>query len=60
MSMDYTGGKPVVICGPSRTKQSYRVFANINQIVKRYTKDGVFDNVAKTKGFFADVSSVEA
>lgn len=51
--------KPVVNCGPSRTKQSFAKECDINQILARYRKTGLLDHVRANPGVFADVSKIE-
>lgn len=49
--------KPVIICGKSKTKQSFREAANINNMVARFKKSGVFDDVTTKIAQYADLSS---
>lgn len=46
----------VLVCGPGRTKQSFRERVNINSIISRYRKTGMLDQVAQNNGVFMDVS----
>lgn len=58
MSMLGDGSKrPVVVCGESRTKQSFRDQVNINTIIARYRKTGMLSHVNENPGFYADVSN---
>lgn len=50
--------KPKVFCGPSRTKQSFKKTADVNDVVARYRRDGALDYVNKNMGAFADVSEI--
>lgn len=50
--------RPVVKCGPGKTKQSFSNSSNINTIVARYQKTGMMENVRKNPGVFADVSKI--
>ncbi len=65
MSMNYKPGKngarvkPVLICGPGKTKQSFSERADINHIVARYQRTGMLENVRENPGVFADVSLIE-
>ena len=43
---------------PSKTDLSYAEDADINNIIYKYTKTGIIDNVAKVRGVFADVSDI--
>lgn len=54
----WKGGKPVVKCGPTRTKQEFRNETDINKVMARYFKTGFFDHVSRTAPVFADVSKV--
>lgn len=63
MSMNNKSGKPQDVkinCGKSRTKQSFRDAADMNKIIARFKKTGVFENVTQSIGSFADVSSVKS
>lgn len=51
--------KPVIICGPGKTKQSFANETNINTIVARYQKTGMISRVEDNPGIFADVSKIE-
>lgn len=62
MSMYLKSGKyvkPVVVCGPGRTKQSFKKSCDINEIVARYVKTGFMDHVRENPGIFADVSKIQ-
>lgn len=65
MSMNYKPGKggarvkPVVVCGPGKTKQSFGERSDINHIVARYQRTGMLENVRENPGVFADVSLIE-
>lgn len=48
--------RPVVRCGQSMTKQSFRDQVNINKIVARYRKTGMIDHVNGATPFYGDVS----
>ncbi len=50
--------RPVVVCGPGRTKQSFRAQTDINNIVARYQKTGLLEHVRVNPGVFADVSEI--
>lgn len=50
--------RPVVICGPGRTKQEFKDECDVNNIVKRYVKDGFLAHVARGVPRFVDVSEV--
>lgn len=50
--------RPTIKCPPGRTKQSFREEADINNIIARYTKTGVLDNLNKNPGRYADVSDL--
>lgn len=50
--------KVVVVCGPSRTKQSFREKVNVNSIVARYNKTGMVDHVSSKTPFYGDVSNI--
>lgn len=64
MSMNYKPGKdgkrvkPVLICPPGRTKQSFSKAADINEIVRRYRRTGFLDGVKANPGQFVDVSKI--
>lgn len=65
MSMNYKPGKdgsrnlPVVVCGPGKTKQSFKDSVDINRIVAKYQKTGLMEHVRKNPGVFADVSRID-
>ncbi len=44
--------------GPSRTKQSFAVEADINNIIARYLKTGMAPVTDASRGSFADVSNI--
>lgn len=48
----------VLICGPGRTKQSFKEQCDINCIVERYKQSGLVSHVNSKQGTYADVSSV--
>lgn len=50
--------KPVVTCGPGRTKQSFREASDINTIVARYRKTGLIENLSRAQPYYADVSGI--
>lgn len=52
--------RPVVTCGPSRTKQGFRNVCNINAMVEKYRKTGLFSNVNRKQPVFADVSEIRS
>lgn len=58
MGMLSKGGKPVVICGPSRTKQSARKQTDINALVEKYKRTGQFAHTNKRAPFYGDVSGM--
>lgn len=59
MSMYGEGtSRPVVICGPGRTKQEFKEECDVNNIVRRHTRDGFLSHVAKGVPRFLDVSEV--
>ncbi len=47
-----------IICGPSRTKQSFRDEVNINSIIRRFERNGMVTHLNKTAPFFGDVSGI--
>jgi len=50
--------RPVLICGKSRTKQSFKDQTDINKIVARFERTGLIDHVNKNAGIYADVSNL--
>lgn len=50
--------KPVVICGPGRTKQSFREECNIHTIMKKYRQTGLLSHVTATPPMWGDFVSV--
>lgn len=65
MSMQFKGeldskgrARPVVVCGPSRTKQSFKDQVNINRILARYRKSGMVDHLNRMTPFYGDVSGL--
>lgn len=48
----------VLVCGPSRTKQSFREQVNINSILARHRKSGMVDHVNGKQPFYGDVSNI--
>lgn len=50
--------RPVVVCGVSRTKQSFRDQVNINKILARNRRSGMIDHVSGKTPFYGDVSSI--
>lgn len=55
MGMFTKNDKPVVVCGPGRTKQSFKDKVNINKIVKKHRKNAMFGRVSQVP-FYGDVS----
>lgn len=55
---NYDYDKPVVDCSedPSMTKQSFKGECDINNILVRYQKTGVFDHVNKYDGQYGDAT----
>lgn len=52
------GHRPVVKCGPSRTKQSFKDRVNINKIIARYERTGLIETVTNRGGQYMDVSDL--
>lgn len=50
--------RPVVITGPGRAKQEFAAECDINNIVRRYVRDGFVAHVNKGVPQFVDVSEV--
>lgn len=50
--------RPVVVCGKSMTKQSFRDQVNINKILARHRKTGMLDHVNGKTPFYGDVSGL--
>lgn len=50
--------RPVVVCGPGRTKQEFKDECDVNNIIRRYTRDGFLAHVAQGVPRFLDVSEV--
>jgi len=51
--------KPVLTCGPSKTKQEFGKESNINYIMDRYAKTGQLPvGVQRVQPVFADVSTI--
>lgn len=50
--------RPVLVCGPSRTKQSFKKECDINNILARYAKTGLLTPVESRPPAFLDVSEV--
>lgn len=50
--------KPKVICGPGRTKQSFKDEVDINKIIKKHARTGMITHVNKKQPFYGDVSSI--
>lgn len=60
MGMLSKGDKPVVVCGPSRTKQSFRKMTDINTLVEKYKRTGQFAHTNKRTPFYGDVSNMKS
>lgn len=45
--------------GESRTKQSFKEECDINNILKRYQRDGLLSHVNKYQGVYSDLGTVE-
>lgn len=60
MSMNNTKeiSRPVLICGPGRTKQSFKEKVNINSIIARHRKTGMVDHLNSKTPFYGDVSNI--
>lgn len=57
MGMLFDGGrKPVVRCRPGRVKQEFRKHSDIKEIVARYRRTGMLDNLSKAQPVFADAT----
>mgnify|MGYP000070196893 CR=1 FL=1 len=52
--------RPLVICGPGRTKQSEAAACDINLIMAQYRRTGFVSHVRKGTPMFADVSDVSS
>lgn len=50
--------RPVVVCGPGRTKQEFKDECDVNNIVARYVRDAFWSHLAKGVPQFVDVSEV--
>lgn len=50
--------RPVVVCGPGRTKQAMKDECDVNLIVARYVRDGLVTHLAKGQPRYLDVSEV--
>ncbi len=50
--------RPVLLCGPGRTKKEFVKRCDINEIIRRYRKTGQLDLVSKAAPVFADLSNV--
>lgn len=51
--------RPVIQCGPSVTRQSFRDQCNVNVIVEKYQRTGVLPAVNAMRGRFADVTGLD-
>lgn len=58
MSIKGKGVISVDATGDGRVKQEFKKVSDINDIVRRYQRNGVFDYVARSRPAFADVSNV--
>ncbi len=59
MSMYGEGtARPVLDCGPGRTKQSFKDDCDINIIVEKHARTGLISHLAKGVPQFADVSEL--
>lgn len=47
-----------LVCGPTRTKQSFREQVNINSILARHRRSGMLDHVNGKTPFYGDVSGI--
>lgn len=53
-------GKPrtKLVCGPSRTKQSFKDQVNVNKIVERHRQTGMIAHLNARTPFYGDVSNL--
>lgn len=68
MSMNYAERKyeivrgrprPVVNCGKSMTRQSFKDQVNINTILAKYRKSGMIEHLNRVSPFYGDVSELQ-
>lgn len=52
--------KPIVVCGPGRTKQSFRDEVNVNSIVAKYKATGLVNHVRTNPGTYTDMSDARS
>lgn len=50
--------RPVVICGPSKTRQSEKDACDINKIMAKYTKTGRLPDLIRQNPLYGDFSKV--
>lgn len=50
--------RPVLVCGPGRTKQEFKDECDVNNIVKRFVRDGFVAHLNKGVPVFMDVSEI--
>lgn len=50
--------RPVVVCGPGRTVQSHKDACDVNNIMRRYARDGFLAHVSRGVPTFGDWSEV--
>jgi len=60
MGMNTSDVRPVVKCGASRTKQSFRKQTDINGLVEKYKRTGTFADVNRRQPFYGDVSNMRS
>lgn len=54
------GVKPRLVCGKSRTKQSFKADCDINTILKRFDKTGVLTHVNRRQPIYIDASEMHS
>lgn len=52
-------GEPILFTEPSMTKQSFKASCDINNILVKYQKTGVFDHVKQYEGQYFDATETD-
>lgn len=59
MSIGGGSSRPKVVCSqPTKTKQSFKAACDVNNILKRYKKNGVMTHVNRLQAMYGDFTNV--